>query len=155
MKTRLYKTPSPILHCISQQRRKQRRPRSLSYTEYQIHIIEIMYRAYVKRLNFQSLEVLSRYCDTQLQVTENVCDLWNFKSQHVCQCFKIKLFYFSNWLSEVIHVIHLLIIHTKSAVVEICALRVNYPNNGLHKVMLHTLHVLMGSQGSICFENIV
>ena len=26
-------------------------------------------------LNFQSLEVVSRYRDTQLQVTKNVCDL--------------------------------------------------------------------------------
>ena len=26
-------------------------------------------------LNFQSLEVVSRYRDTQLQVTENLCDL--------------------------------------------------------------------------------
>ena len=26
-------------------------------------------------LNFQSIEVVSRYTDTQLQVTENLCDL--------------------------------------------------------------------------------
>ena len=30
---------------------------------------------YLLNLNFQSLEVVSRYRDTQLQVTENVCDL--------------------------------------------------------------------------------
>ena len=29
------------------------------------------------KLNFQSLQVVSCYCDTQLKGTENQCDLWN------------------------------------------------------------------------------
>ena len=45
-------------------------------------------------LNSQSLEVVSRYRDTQLQVTENVCDLSNL-SPNIYQCFKIEgIFYF-------------------------------------------------------------
>ena len=39
-------------------------------------------------LNFQSLEVVSRYRDTQLQVTENLCYLWNL-SLNIYQFFKI------------------------------------------------------------------
>ena len=39
-------------------------------------------------LIFQSLEVVSRYRDTQLQVTENVCDLWNVYPD-IYHCFKI------------------------------------------------------------------
>ena len=31
-------------------------------------------------LNFQSLEIVSRYRDPQLQVTENLGDLWNSSS---------------------------------------------------------------------------
>ena len=43
---------------------------------------------------FQSLEVVSRYRDTQLQVTEKLCDLWNL-SRNICQGFKIEgVFYF-------------------------------------------------------------
>ena len=45
-------------------------------------------------LNFQSLEVVSRYSDTQLQVTENLCYLRNL-SHNIYQCFKIEgIFYF-------------------------------------------------------------
>ena len=44
-------------------------------------------------LNFQSLEVVFRYRDTQLQVTENVCDLWNL-SPSIYQCFKIEGIFF-------------------------------------------------------------
>ena len=45
-------------------------------------------------LNFQSLEVVSRYRDPQLQVTENLCFLWNL-SPNIYQCFKIaSTFYF-------------------------------------------------------------
>ena len=40
-------------------------------------------------LNFQSLEVVSRYRDPQLQVTENYCDLGNLGLK-IYQCFKIK-----------------------------------------------------------------
>ena len=44
-------------------------------------------------LHFQSLEVVSRYRDTQLQVTENVCYLRNF-SLNLYQYFKIEgIFY--------------------------------------------------------------
>ena len=44
--------------------------------------------------NFQSLEVVSRYRDTQLQVIENLCDLWNL-SPNIYQCFKTEgIFYF-------------------------------------------------------------
>ena len=43
--------------------------------------------------NFQSLEVLSRYRDTQLQVTENLCDLRNL-SPNIYQRFTIEgIFY--------------------------------------------------------------
>ena len=38
--------------------------------------------------NFQSLKVVSRKRDPQLQVTENMCDLWNL-SPNTYQCFKI------------------------------------------------------------------
>ena len=45
-------------------------------------------------LNFQSLEVVSRYRDTQLQVTENLCDLWNL-GPNIYQGFKLEgIFYF-------------------------------------------------------------
>ena len=39
-------------------------------------------------LNFQSLEVVSRYLDPQLQVTEKLCDLQNI-GPNIFQCFKI------------------------------------------------------------------
>ena len=39
--------------------------------------------------NFQSPEVVSRYCDTQLQVTENLCYLWNL-TPNIYQCFRIE-----------------------------------------------------------------
>ena len=45
-------------------------------------------------LNFQSLEVVSRYRHTQLQVTENLSDLENL-GPNIYQCFKIgSIFYF-------------------------------------------------------------
>ena len=45
-------------------------------------------------LNFQSLEVVSRYRYTQLQVTENLGDLSNL-GPNIYQCFKIDgIFYF-------------------------------------------------------------
>ena len=45
-------------------------------------------------LNFQSLEVVPRYRDTQLQVTENLCDLLNL-GPDIYQFFKFKgIFYF-------------------------------------------------------------
>ena len=45
------------------------------------------------KLFFQSLEVVSRYRDTQPQVTENECDLSNL-SPNINQCFKIEgIFY--------------------------------------------------------------
>ena len=45
-------------------------------------------------LNFQSLEVVSRYRDTQLQVTENLCDLRNL-GHSIYEYFKIgRIFYF-------------------------------------------------------------
>ena len=44
--------------------------------------------------NFQSLEVVSRYRDPQLQVTKYVCDWGNF-TPTLYECFKISnLFYF-------------------------------------------------------------
>ena len=43
-------------------------------------------------LNVLSLEVVSRYRDTQLQVTENLYDLWNL-SPKICQCFNIEGIY--------------------------------------------------------------
>ena len=46
------------------------------------------------QFNFQSFEVLSRYLDTQFQVTKNLCDLQNL-SPTIYQCFKIEsIFYF-------------------------------------------------------------
>ena len=39
--------------------------------------------------NFQSLEVVSRYCDPQLQVTEILSYLWNLKPS-IYQFFKIE-----------------------------------------------------------------
>ena len=43
---------------------------------------------------FPSLGVVARYRDTQLQVTENVCDFWNL-NPNMYQCFKIEgIFYF-------------------------------------------------------------
>ena len=38
---------------------------------------------------FQLLEVVSRCRDTQLQVTENVCYLWNL-CPNIFKCFKIE-----------------------------------------------------------------
>ena len=47
-----------------------------------------------RNLHFQPLEVVSRYRDPQLQVTENVCYLWNL-TLNIYQCFKIEgIFYF-------------------------------------------------------------
>ena len=48
-------------------------------------------------LNFQSLEVVSRYRETQLQVTENVCYLRNIRP-NIYQCFKIKGIFYSEQL---------------------------------------------------------
>ena len=42
-----------------------------------------------QNLNCQSLEVVSRYRDPQLQVTENLCSLWNSRP-NIYQCFKIE-----------------------------------------------------------------
>ena len=48
----------------------------------------------LRNLNFQPLEVVSRYRDPQLQVTENLCDLRNLGA-NIYQCFKIEsIFYF-------------------------------------------------------------
>ena len=44
-------------------------------------------------LNFQSPEVVSRYRDTQLHVTENLCYLRNL-SPNIYQCFKIEGIYY-------------------------------------------------------------
>ena len=50
----------------------------------------------IKTQNFHPLEVVSRYRDTQLQVGENVSDLWNL-SLNIYQCFKIEgIFYYKN-----------------------------------------------------------
>ena len=43
-------------------------------------------------LNFHSLEVVSRYRDPQLQVSENLCYLEN-ESPKICQCFKIEIIF--------------------------------------------------------------
>ena len=49
-------------------------------------------------LNFQSLVVVSRYRDTQLQVTENVCDLWN-SSPNIFSVSRLKAYFsFNTWL---------------------------------------------------------
>ena len=48
----------------------------------------------LRNLNFQSLEVVFRYRDPQLQVTENLCYLRNL-NPNIYQCFKIEsIFYF-------------------------------------------------------------
>ena len=39
--------------------------------------VNLKHTAYSVLVTFHSLEVVSRYYDTQLQVTENLCDLWN------------------------------------------------------------------------------
>ena len=53
-------------------------------------------------LNFQSLEVVSRYRDPQLQVTENLCDLRNL-GPNIYDCFKIEsIFYFEQLVIEVV-----------------------------------------------------
>ena len=67
---------------------------------------------------------MARYRDTQLQVTENLCYLWNL-CPNIYQCFKIEgvyYFYLKNWLSGVIQV---LIKHRMSIVVDISVLGVN------------------------------
>ena len=50
--------------------------------------VDIMLNSYIWNtdyfnLIFQSLEVVSRYRDTQLQVTENVCGFVKFRSQNI------------------------------------------------------------------------
>ena len=52
------------------------------------------YNTELLNLNFHSLEVVSRYRDPQVQVTENLCYLWNL-SPNKYQCIKIEsTFYF-------------------------------------------------------------
>ena len=43
--------------------------------------------------NFQPLEVVSCYCDSQLPVTENLCVL-QYLSPIIYQCFKIESIFF-------------------------------------------------------------
>ena len=53
-------------------------------------------------LNFQSLKFVSRYRETQLQVAENLCDLWNLSPDRY-QCFKIEgIFYFQQLVIQVL-----------------------------------------------------
>ena len=52
------------------------------------------YSTDLRNFNFQPREVVSRYRDPQLQVTENLCYLRN-SSPNIYQCFKIEsIFYF-------------------------------------------------------------
>ena len=51
-------------------------------------------------LNFQTLEVVSRYRDPQLQVTENLCYSRNF-SPNIDHCFNAEIFLQKPWKPEV------------------------------------------------------
>ena len=57
------------------------------------YIMNLLTLFYFIYLYFQSLEVVSRYRDTQLQVTENLCYLRNL-SPNIYQCFKIEGIFF-------------------------------------------------------------
>ena len=71
--------------------------------EWNCHIFHINpWSTEIRNLNFQSLAVVSRYRDPQLQVTENLCYLWNL-SPNIYQCFKIESIF--NFKQPVIQVL--------------------------------------------------
>ena len=50
----------------------------------------IMLCVNIKPGNLRDATELDMYRDTQLQVSENLCDFLKFDSQYICQCFKIE-----------------------------------------------------------------
>ena len=68
-----------------------------------------------RNLNFQPLEVVSRYCDPQLQVTENLCYKFvKFKYQQILK----EHFTFNNWLYRCLYVMSFFILQREAPLLE-------------------------------------